>query len=241
MNQKQGIEPIRDLASEVADGFNNLLTVIIGACTLLEKNAGNDPEQILYVDRIRNSADRAARLTQSLLEFGRNTQIVPTPADLAEVINEMLASLAGIIGNNLNISLELSEQPLMVMIDCSQIEAFFMNLIINFRAVTAVDDVMNILLSKVVNNGSLPELSRCEAGDYAMVTILDHRISMDRDALRRIFEPFVTTKVLSGEDGLELSASHGVINQHGGAVHIRSKPNQGTTLKIYLPLCDQDK
>jgi signal transduction histidine kinase len=241
LRQTQKIELIRDLASDVVDDFNNILTIIIGACTLLEMNGGDNPEQMQYVDRIRSNADRAAQLAQFLLESSGNPRILPTHENLAEVIRETLCSLTRIIGNHLDISVQLPEQALMVMIDRRQIETFFMNLLINFRSVTTMSGVLSIVMSRVGNYGDLLELAGYEEGDYAMVVISEASAGMDRDTLRSIFKPYSSTRMLPGEDGLDISVYHVVINQHGGVVHARSKPGHGTTLKIFLPLCDQDE
>ncbi len=241
LQQPQKIRQFRDLANEVADDFNNILTIIIGACTLLEMNGGDNPEQMEYVARIRSNADRAASLAQSLLELGGNQQIVAAPENLGEVIRGILCSLARIIGNDFNFSLELSERELLVMIDRGQIEAFFMNLLVNFRAATGSADLLRIVLSRVGNYGSLPELAGHESGDYALVAISDSCVEMDRDALRRVFAPCPTTRITEGEGGLEFTASPGAVGQHGGAVHVRSRAPHGTAFKIYLPLCIQDE
>src|SRR5690606_7302168 len=73
------------------------------------------------------------------------------------------------------------------------------------------------------------------AGDYVSLMLSDSGVGMDKSALERVFDPFYTTKETGKGSGLGLSMVHGFVKQSGGAIKIHSRPNEGTTVQIYLP------
>jgi signal transduction histidine kinase len=127
------------------------------------------------------------------------------------------------------------------MIDRGQIEQVVMSLAAHSRDTMPMGGVLSIALSRISVDGSLPELAGYRTGDYALITVSDTGVGIDKDILSRAFDPYFTTGELCKVDGLGLLVAHGVITHHGGFIHVRSEPGQGTIFKIYLPLCDQNE
>lgn len=241
MSRSQKLECIGTLAGGVAHDFNNILTVIIGACTLLEMNAADYPDQMPFVSRIRNYAERAAQLTQDLLIFSRRQAVVMRPENLVEVFHDMHRFLGGIIGEDIQLITDQQEKTVMVMVDRGQIEQVLMNLATNSRDAMPRGGVLCMRLSRVRNDGALPHLEGCPLGDYALMTVSDTGTGIDRENLCRIYEPYFTTKELHAGAGLGLSVAYGIISQHNGVIHVQSSPGEGTIFSIYLPICDQEE
>ncbi len=241
MSRSQELESIGTLAGGVAHDFNNILTVIIGACTLLEMNAADYPDQMPFVSRIRNYAERAAQLTQDLLVLSRRQAIVMRPEDLAEVFHDMHRFLGSIIGEGIQLITDQREKRVMVMVDRGQIEQVLMNLAANSRDAMPRGGVLRMRLSRFKNDGAQPHLEGYPSGDYALITVSDTGTGIDRENLCRIYEPYFTTKELHAGAGLGLSVVYGIISQHNGAIHVQSSPGEGTTFSIYLPICDQEE
>jgi PAS domain S-box-containing protein len=239
LRQSQKMESIGTLAGGVAHDFNNILTVIIGACTLLEMEVANDPEQLNLVTQISSSAERAAKLTQSLLAFSRRQTINRQSEDLGYILKVMEDFLGRIIGEDILLAMDLPDDPVMVMIDRGQIEQVLMNLAANVRDALPHGGLLNIGLSRVENRGGQIELEECEPGDYAMISVSDSGEGIDKATQQRIFEPFFTTKAVGKGTGLGLSMAYGIIRKHEGVIHVYSKPGEGTTFKIFLPLMEQ--
>lgn len=235
------MESIGTLAGGVAHDFNNILTVIIGACTLLEMNAAEHPEQLTVVSRIRNYAERAAQLTQNLLAFSRNQTVVMKPENLTELFHDMHGFLGSIIGEGITLVTEQPEKALRVMVDRGQIEQVLMNLAANARDAMAQGGVLSMTLSQVSNDGTLSQLDGYPVGDYALITVSDTGAGIDRENLNYIYDPYFTTRELGERAGLGLSVAYGVISQHEGVLHVQSTQGEGTTFRIYLPLCDQEE
>jgi len=235
------IESIGALADVVANDLNNILTVIIGACALLEMNITDNPEQMSFVFCIQGYAERAAHLTRNLLAFNCVQTIFPQPENITDVFREMFRFLAKVVGKDIRFVTHLPENALMAMIDRGQIEQVVMSLAAHSRDTMPMGGVLSIALSRISVDGSLPELAGYRTGDYALITVSDTGAGIDKDILSRAFDPYFTTGELCKVDGLGLLVAHGVITHHGGFIHVRSEPGQGTIFKIYLPLCDQNE
>lgn len=239
LRQSHKMESIGTLAGGVAHDFNNILTVIGGACTLLKMEVAGNPEQMKLVNQISSSADRGAKLTHSLLAFSRKQTISKQTENLCNIVKIMQDFLGRIIGEDVLLTTYLPDEALMVMIDRGQIEQVLMNLAANARDAMPHGGILNITVSRVENNGSLPELEGCSSGDFAMISVSDTGEGIDNATQKRIFEPFFTTKLMGKGTGLGLSMAYGIIRQHDGVIQVGSEPGVGTIFKIYLPLRDQ--
>lgn len=239
IRQSQKLDSIGTLAGGVAHDFNNILTVIIGACALLEKCTIDNREQLDLVTQINESAERASKLTQSLLTFSRRHPVSKQSEDLSHVVKTMQEFLGRIIGEDILLTTYLPDTPLMVMMDRGQIEQVLMNLAANARDAMPDGGILNIAVSQVEGEGTILEREGCRPGDYALITVSDTGTGIDEATQQRIFEPFFTTKVLGKGTGLGLSMAYGIVRRHGGVMHVYSEPGEGATLKIYLPLRDQ--
>ncbi len=239
IRHSQKLDSIGTLAGGVAHDFNNILTVIISAAALLEMDAADDPEQRKLITQISGSAERGAKLTQSLLAFSRRQSINRQLENLATIVNVMQDFMGRIIGEDILLTTYLPDEPLMVMIDRGQIEQVLMNLAANARDAMPHGGILDIAVSHVENDGRLQELEGCRPGDYALITVSDSGDGIDKTTQQRIFEPFFTTKVMGRGTGLGLSMAYGIIRQHDGMIHVYSEPGDGTTFRIYLPLSDQ--
>jgi signal transduction histidine kinase len=237
--QSQKMEFISTLASGVAHNFNNILTIIIGACTLLEMKPVCSSDQALYISRIRSAAERAANLTQSLLAFSSNQAIYKRSEDLSQIVRNMQTFLGRIIGENIRLSTEFTGKPVIVLVDRGQIELVLMNLAANSRDAMPHGGNLRMTLSIELFTADVLEQERFRTGYYAVITVTDTGEGMDKESQQRIFEPFFTTKEPGMGTGLGLSMVYGIIRQHNGEMRVQSEPGEGTIFSIYLPLCDQ--
>lgn len=239
IRQSHKLDSIGTLAGGVAHDFNNILTVIMGACSLLKLNAVDNREQMEFVTQINNSAEQAARLTQSLLAFSRRQKISKQLEDLGYIVRIMQDFLGRIVGEDIMLTTYLPDDPLMVMFDCGQIEQVLMNLAANARDAMPHGGILNIAVSQVENDGTVLELEGCSSGGYALITVSDSGEGIDKATQQRVFEPYFTTKLMAKGTGLGLSMAYGIVRQHDGVIHVYSEPGEGAIFKIYLPLHDQ--
>ena len=236
LRQSQKMEAIGTLAGGIAHDFNNILTAIIGYGSLLQMNMeASDPRRI-YADHILASSQKAAALTQSLLAFGRKQVIELKPRKVSEVIGEAEELLKRLLTEDIEFRVIRRDEEMVIKADVTQISQVLMNLVTNARDAMPRGGKLT-LETKAATLGSefIQAHGFGEAGDYALVSVTDTGIGMDRKTREKIFEPFFTTKEVGKGTGLGLSIVYGIVKQHNGYINVTSEAGKGTTFMIYLP------
>ena len=236
LRQAQKMEAIGILAGGVAHDFNNILSTIVGYSSLLQIKLQAEGPFKGYIERILTATERAANLTNSLLAFSRKQEIELLPLDINDTIYGFHKILARLIGEDIDFSLNLASQSLVVDADVRQIEQVLMNLANNSRDAMPRGGKLTILTAAAVLGEALGEIP---AGSYAVITVADSGTGMDQDIQAHIFEPFFSTKEVGKGTGLGLAIVYGIVRKHHGFIHVDSTPGQGTIFSIYLPLNTQ--
>ncbi|HEX6879504.1 MAG TPA: ATP-binding protein [Terriglobales bacterium] len=237
--QSQKMEAVGQLAGGIAHDFNNMLTAIRGYSELLQRSL--DPESVerRYADSILSAADKAAMTTQSLLAFSRQQVIQPRELNINEVAQEMAVLLQKLIGEDIRLSMSLSNQIGIVKMDPGQLSQVLLNLAINARDAMPNGGSLTIESANVMLDQSYVRAHlNVRPGPYVMLSVSDSGCGMSQEIISRIFEPFFTTKPAGKGTGLGLSIIYGIVEQAKGAVYVYSELGQGTCFKIYLPRVD---
>jgi PAS domain S-box-containing protein len=229
--QAQKLEAVGQLTSGVAHDFNNLLTGVLGNLELLERRLKSQ-ESLRRLRAARLAAERGARLTHQLLAFSRKQRLAPTPLDLNRLVSEASDMLFRTIGATVRIETVLTEGLWPALVDPTQTELVLLNLAINSRDAMPEGGRLTIRTANVGRGDAPADLA---PGDYVLISVSDTGEGMSEEVLRRAVEPFFTTKEPGKGSGLGLSMVHGVATQSGGALHIDSRPDRGTTVNVYLP------
>ena len=234
--QAQKMEAVGRLAGGVAHDFNNVLTVIHLSARLLERELHPQDPLLVHVQRIREAGQRATNLTKQLLTFSRKEIVEPQRLDLNQVVREMSRMLGRIIGEDVELVLDLADDLWPLYIDPTQMEQVIMNLVVNARDAMPQGGRLTVRTA----NATLDETHtaqhvEAQPGEYVLLTISDTGIGMDDEVKSHIFEPFFTTKGPGKGTGLGLATVHGIVKQNQGHIEVRSEPGQGTSLDIYLP------
>ena len=240
LQHSQKMEAIGTLAGGIAHDFNNILTAINGFGCLLKMHLAKEEPVTAYVDEIITGADRAAKLTRSLLTFSRKQEVYLKRTNLNDVVVGVEKMLRRLIREDIVLSSRLTLEGLVVMADAAQIEQVLMNLAANARDAICENGMITI-------GSKLVELSQefrmahgfGKPGRYALLTFTDSGAGMDEQTRLRIFEPFFTTKEVDKGTGLGLSVAYGIIKQHNGLITCYSEPGRGTTFRLYLPAIDE--
>ena len=238
--QSQKMEAIGQLASGVAHDFNNILTVIMGYGDILKADQTMNEQQRHKVELIVDAADKAARLTSNLLTFGRKQQIRPRLTDINDIMLHIQSFLVRIIGEDVQLKTNVTPFSLPAHVDSGQIEQVLINLATNARDAMPKGGILTIAteLQSAVPPFAEPD---APAGKYACISVSDTGTGMDESTKSRIFEPFFTTKELGKGTGLGMLIVNGIVKQHNGFIDVVSKPEVGTTFRIYIPLAEQQK
>jgi len=237
--QAQKMEAMGQLTGGVAHDFNNLLTVVSGSLTLLESSV-SDERGLRLLRAAQRGASRGAKLTESLLAFARKQRLDPVPADLNPVVTEISEMLRRSIGASVEVTHVLARDLWAVLIDVGQIETALLNVALNARDAMPRGGVLVIETANIrAEDNELP--AEVIGQDCVLVSLRDTGTGMSQEVMERAFEPFFTTKEIGRGTGLGLSMVFGVVRQSGGAVRIRSRLHEGTTVQIYLPRTTETK
>src|SRR3954466_1786496 len=232
--QSQKMEMVGQLSGGIAHDFNNLLAVVIGNLELLRKRLPEDPRFRRLLGSPMGAAQRGASLTKRLLAFARRQDLKTEPVDVPGLVREMADLLQRSIGPTVQIETHFPLRLAPALVDPNQLELAILNLVVNARDAMLEGGSINIAArEKVVGSdasGGLP------AGHYVCLSVTDTGEGMDEATLARAVEPFFTTKGVGKGTGLGLSMVHGLAEQSGGRLVLRSRPGEGTTAEIWLPV-----
>ena len=238
VQQSQKMEAVGRLAGGIAHDFNNLLTVILGFSDFLQEDLEPEDERHQFVEEIRKASERAASLTHQLLAFGRKTVLQLDVFDLNGVIEETAKMLKRLVGEDLELVVDGTQEPALVEADQGQMVQVLMNLAVNARDAMPDGGKLTIAVCCVDTRDDKlfdPEL---EPGPYVLLRVSDTGVGMDEETRRRIFEPFFTTKEPGKGTGLGLPTVYGIVKQCGGGIECTSEVGKGTTFSIFLPECE---
>ena len=218
----QKMEAIGTIAAGVAHNFRNTLTEILVNSQLIQLNHKDQPSLQEITGRINSSVKKGSRLVDGLLHFSRK-QISKEfkTVDLVPVIRETCEIVKTSLDGRVRLELDLPER-LTIMGDSAGISQVMMNLCTNAR------DAMP-------EGGRLQVEARCRP-PHAMVRVSDTGSGMDRETVEKCFDPFFTTKPIGKGTGLGLSTAYGIIKSHDGMISVESKPGEGSSFRLQLPL-----
>jgi PAS domain S-box-containing protein len=233
----QKMESIGTLAGGVAHDFNNILTVISGLGQVTPLGMAEDDPGRGNLTGILEAAERAAHLTRELLLFSRKQESERRSVDLRQVVGKVEGFLQRIIGEDITLKQVPHPFPLPVLADRNQLEQVLMNLAVNSRDALPRGGVFLVRTEQVELPEEFVAVHGCgQPGSYALLSVSDDGCGMDQETVRRIFEPFYSTKEVGKGTGLGLSVVYGIVKQHDGFVTVYSEPGHGSTFRIYLPL-----
>ena len=246
LRQSQKMEAVGQLAGGVAHDFNNLLTAILGNAEVLLEVLGASPKNELTerlqsgIGEIQSAGTHAASLTRQLLAFSRRDVLRPELVDPLAVVNEMETLLRRLIGEHIELEVELDPETSLIHADSGQVEQVIMNLVVN--AVDSMPDGgrLKIGLCNVdIAETPMQEVEDVRPGRYVQLSVCDSGTGMSPETLEHIFEPFFTTKPIGKGTGLGLSTVYGILKQSGGFVNVESTIGTGTTFKARFPAIDR--
>jgi signal transduction histidine kinase/ActR/RegA family two-component response regulator len=242
LRQAQKMEAIGTLTGGVAHEFNNILNVVLGYGELLQGNLDKENRLRGYVDTIVASGERAAKLTRGLLAYSRRQMTHMEAVDVNEVVRAMEGLLSSFIAKNIRLTIEISDRELTTMADRAQIEQVLMNLASNAIDAMQGGGVLTISTQTAAYREEVhgpPPSMKPDA--YALISVKDNGVGIDKDTQGKVFEPFFTTKEVGKGTGLGLSMVYGMVKRHDGHITLESEPGRGSIFNVYLPLAEAGK
>ena len=231
--QSQKMEAIGQLTGGVAHDFNNLLMAILGSLEIVSQRLPHDPRITPFLDNAVRGAQRGAALTQRMLAFARRQELETGPVDVGETVASMSGIFDRVLGPGVLVTSRMPPTLPPALTDRAQLESALLNLAVNARdAMPAGGSIVISAEETVVEKGE----GTLKPGRYVVLAIKDEGEGMDEETLARATEPFFTTKGVGKGTGLGLSMVHGLAEQTGGRFVLTSKPQEGTTAELWLPV-----
>ncbi|NTV25732.1 MAG: response regulator [Chlorobiaceae bacterium] len=236
--QAQKMDSIGRLAGGIAHDYNNMLAAILGNAELALRKADRDHPMRKELETIIKVAQRSAELTRQLLGFARKQDVLPKIFLLDSAIESSLEMLRRLIGENIVVDWQPSNEMDYVRMDPVQIDQILINLCVNAHDAIIGSGRITIRTEKVHLTPSDCNQGNCcnKPEDYVRLSVTDNGAGIDKQTLPHIYEPFFTTKALGQGTGLGLSTIYGIVKQNFGFLECTSEPGKGTSFVIYLPL-----
>ncbi len=219
------------LASGVAHELNNPLTGILTFAHLVRQKMPDKSPDAEDMDLVIRETKRCAAIIKRLLDFAREKLPEKKFADLNQVIEDTVRIVEKPAHlRDIDFTLDLDRTLPPIWIDADQIKQVIMNMIVN--AQHAVEEKGSITVS-TRRSAQTPAQA---AEPMVVISIVDTGCGIPEQNLRRIFDPFFTSKEVGRGTGLGLSVSHGIVEAHGGVIEVESKVGEGSTFRVFLPL-----
>ena len=222
------------LAAGIAHELNNPLTGVLTFTTLLRKKMPDGSADAEDLDLVIRETKRCATIIRRLLDFAREKAPEKKFADLNRVIEDTARIIERPASfRDIEIAMDLDPDLPQVWVDADLIKQVVMNMLVN--AQHAIEHEGSI----TVRTRRFPQPKSPEPGAQPVpmveISIIDTGCGIPENNLKRIFDPFFTSKEVGKGTGLGLSVSHGIVRAHGGVIEVESMVGKGSTFRIYLP------
>jgi len=232
LEKNERFESIGLLAGGIAHDFNNLLSAILGNISLSKLLTPEEAETYHLLSEAENAALRARDLTRQLLTFARGGAPVKKSATVGELIRETCAF--ALRGSNVGCIFDIPGQLPTVEVDVGQISQVVQNLIMNADQAMPDGGTITVVCEEVAGGERLPP--QLKLGRYVRISVRDTGHGIQADHLKRIFDPYFTTKQKGS--GLGLATAFSIIKKHDGGIVAESELGKGSLFQVYLPVSD---
>ena len=244
--QAQKMEALGQLTGGISHDFNNFLQVMLGHLDILSlkinKNTADEASLTRGLDSIRNAVTKASALTQQLLAFARKQRLEGRIVNLNSVAQGISDMVLKTLGQEISLQRQLEPDLANCQLDPTQLEACLINILVNAKDAMPHGGKVTIITENVtVNSEDVSSYAGLSAGRYVSIAITDTGTGIQPEILKRVMEPFFTTKDEGKGTGLGLSMVYGFAKQSGGTATIYSEPGLGTTVRLYFKASDQLK
>ena len=234
LRYSQKMDALGQLTGGVAHDYNNMLGVVLGYASLLERALSDQPKLVKYAQTIHHAGKRSAKLTRKLLAFSRQKVSDAELLNINTLLHEQQHMLEKTLTARVKLLLDLAENLWPVWIDAGDLEDAILNLSINAMHAMEAGGQVTIQTSNEQVNKIDDHTLQLDEGDYVTISIIDTGCGMNEETKAKIFEPFFSTKGDKGT-GLGLSQVYRFVEGSGGTVKVYSEPGQGTRFVLYFP------
>jgi PAS domain S-box-containing protein len=226
------LEQLGLLAGGIAHDFNNLLTAIIGNISLASLLLPPNDEMGTRLNDAKNASMRARDLAQQLLTFARGGAPIKKTASIGKLIQDTVSF--SLRGSHSRSEFLLGSDLWPAEIDSGQISQVIANLVVNADQAMPNGGTLRVSCDNYsYDSTTSPAVTDLSAGDYIRISIRDEGVGISEECIKRIFDPYFTTKAKG--NGLGLATTYSIVKNHNGLITVESKVHNGSTFTIYLP------
>jgi len=225
------------VAGSLALAFGNILRSVERHVSALEGQLTHRDMDRSHVEYIRDDCARGANLAYQLMLYSDQMPVNLKAMDLNDVVRSIDPIISGTVKRGVNTEVDLADEVLWVMGDGMLLKQALSNLISNANDAVPLGGTITVATRRVDHERRLPNLA-CEnfTGACALLSIVNSKPGIEDSIRHRIFEPFFTTKLSGKGMGLGLPIVQTIVRAHHGCLNIVSRRDEGTMVRIYLPL-----
>lgn len=221
------LDALGQLTGGVAHDFNNLLAAMLGGINVLDRRLELGPSEKRIIDQMRYAAEQGTDLVKRMMAFARKQDLTPASIDPRELCDAISGLADHALGDGVSATWTCADSGLHIYADRNQLQLAIMNLVINARDAMPEGGNIDVTIDAAESQvGDEPRLR---------VVVSDTGSGMTEKVLKKVTEPFFTTKGAGKGTGLGLSMVAGFVDQSGGDLNIASAPGKGTRIEILLP------
>lgn len=242
LQHAQKMEAIGTLAGGIAHDFNNILGAILGYTELAIEDAPMNSSTRKNLELVLKASFRAKELVKQILTFSRKDEESRMPILVAEIIRESLKLLRASLPATIDIHCHIQESLNPVLANPTQMQQVFMNLCTNAAyAMREKGGILEINLKEIEPRPDFITDKDLDPGLYQLLSVSDTGHGIPAEIIRRIFEPYFTTKKTGEGSGMGLAVVHGIVKSHGGEITVDSHPGKGSTFNVYLKITGEKR
>ncbi len=236
LRQSQKMEAIGTLAGGIAHDFNNILAAILGFTEMVIDDV-SDPDVQRNLNNVLKASMRAKDLVKQILAFSRKTNYERVPLPLSPLIKETVRLLRASIPSSIEIKVDITASWDRILAAPVEIQQILMNLATNASlAMQEKGGTLEVSLTDIDFTPDSPVLEPdVMPGEYVQLTVKDTGVGMTPDVMKRVFEPFFTTREVGKGTGMGLAVVYGIVKDLQGTITVESAPGVGSAFRVFLP------
>jgi len=240
LRQTQKMEALGTLAGGIAHEFNNMLGIILGNTELAMDDIPDWRPAKENLNEIKTATLRARDVVRKLLNVARKTPGSREPIPIGSIIKESLDLLRRTLPATIDIRKNIACSTEKILGDPSQIHQVVINLCTNsVHAMSEQTGILEVDLEPIrLDRKSAIRYEDLAPGDYAKLTVRDVGYGIKPELIKRVLDPYFTTKDVDEGLGMGLAVVHGIVKNHDGAIHIESEVGKGTTVEVLFALIE---